>query len=175
MASLPPLPFPDETKLPEPLREELGRRFNLSVFRMLMHAPGTAPGFLAMTDALRFHNTLPAPLMELAILRVGCRYDAPYEVFHHERLARSTGLSDAAIAAAITGPATEGLSADEVLVLSLTDEVLGTHTLSPGTRDEAVSRLGYAQLADLVLTVGHYQQVCGFLNVFGVPIESMFT
>ena len=65
------IPFPDEAALPQPLQDELGKRRHLNVFRMLMHSPGVAPGFLAMTDALRFHNSLPADLMELAILRVG--------------------------------------------------------------------------------------------------------
>ena len=82
------IPFPDEAALPQPLQDELGKRRHLNVFRMLMHSPGVAPGFLAMTDALRSHNSLPADLMELAILRVGRRYGAVYETHHHERLAR---------------------------------------------------------------------------------------
>jgi alkylhydroperoxidase family enzyme len=166
-----PLPFPDPATLPEPLREELVRRYNLNVFRMLMHSPGTAPGFLAMTDALRFNNSLPAPLMETAILRVGRRYDAPYEVHHHERLARRTGLSEAAIAAAHVGADRSGLSDDEALVLALTDELLDTHRLAPASREAALARFGVTGLADLAHTIGHYQQVCGFLNVFAVPIE----
>jgi alkylhydroperoxidase family enzyme len=166
-----PVPYPDPETLPEPLRAELARRYNLNVFRMLMHAPGSAPGFLAMTDALRHHNSLPGALMELAILRVGRRYAAPYEVHHHERLARVAGLGEPGIAAASAGPDAAGLADDERLILTLTDELLDTHTLSPEAREDAVGRFGYEQLADLVLTVGHYQQVCGFLNVFAVPVE----
>ncbi|MBL8554680.1 MAG: carboxymuconolactone decarboxylase family protein [Phenylobacterium sp.] len=166
-----PLPFPDAEALPEPLRAELARRLNLNVFRMLMHTPGVAPGFLAMTDALRFHNSLPAHLMELAILRVGRRYAAAYETHHHERLARAAGLSEAAIAATQSGDAA-GLSPDEALVLSLTDEMLDAHGLSSESRVRALARFDPNGLADLVLTVGHYQQVCNFLNVFGVPIEA---
>ena len=137
-----------------------------------MHSPGVAPGFLAMTDALRFHNSLPADLMELAILRVGRRYGAVYETHHHERLARAAGLGEAAIAAASEGPGAPGLSQEEQFVLQLTDALLETHTLQEEQRRVAVERLGCTQLADLVLTVGHYQQVCNFLNVFGVPVEA---
>jgi 4-carboxymuconolactone decarboxylase len=124
-----------------------------------------------MTDALRFNNSLPRDLMELAILRVGRRYGAAYETFHHERLARAAGLSEAAVAAAEAGAAAPGLTTDEALVLALTDELLGSHTLSAENRGRAVDRFGYTQLADLVHTIGHYQQVCAFLNVFGVPVE----
>ena len=166
------IPFPDEAALPQPLQDELGKRRHLNVFRMLMHSPGVAPGFLAMTDALRFHNSLPADLMELAILRVGRRYGAVYETHHHERLARAAGLGEAAIAAASEGPGAPGLSQEEEFVLQLTDALLETHTLQEEQRRVAVERLGCTQLADLVLTVGHYQQVCNFLNVFGVPVEA---
>ncbi|MGH6998081.1 MAG: hypothetical protein ACREEO_07790, partial [Phenylobacterium sp.] len=69
------------------------------------------------------------------------------------------------------GPGAPGLSQDQQFVLQLTDALLETHTLQEAQRRAAVVRLGYTQLADLVLTVGHYQQVCNFLNVFGVPVE----
>lgn len=165
------LPFPDAEALPEALREELAKRFNLNVFRMLMHTPGVAPGFIAMTDALRYNNSVPKDLMELAILRVGRVYGAYYEVVHHERLARAAGLSEAGVAASAIGPRAPGLTADEVQVLNLTEELLSSHALSGATRQAALDRFGYNQLADLVLTIGHYQQVCNFLNVFGVPVE----
>lgn len=165
------VPFPDLATIPSALREEVARRRNLSVYRMLMHTPAVAPGFLAMTDALRQHNTLPVALRELAILRVGRRYDAPYEVHHHERMARAGGLGEPGIAAAGVGPGVGGLAPDERLVLTLTDELLDTHRLGAESRARALERFDLNQLADLVLTVGHYQQVCGFLSTFEVPIE----
>src|SRR3546814_1167073 len=76
------------------LQQELARRRNRNVFRMLMHSPEAAPGFLAMTDAARGRNALPAVLRELTIVRVGRRYGAPYEVHHHERIGREAGMSE---------------------------------------------------------------------------------
>jgi alkylhydroperoxidase family enzyme len=97
------MPYPDIGKLPAHLQEELARRRNRNVFRMLMHSPEAAPGFLAMTDAARGRNALPPALRELAILRVGHRYGSPYEVHHHERIGREAGLTEAAIRAPSTG------------------------------------------------------------------------
>jgi alkylhydroperoxidase family enzyme len=165
------MPFPDPDALSDQLRQELANRRNGNVFRMLMHTPNCAPSFLAMTDALRNDNTLPPDLRELAILRVGWRYSAPYEVHHHERIGRHVGLRAEGIAAAATGPTTHGLTEDERLVLHLTDELLDDHGLSDGSRTKALARFSTNQLADFVLLVGHYQQVCIFLNTFGVPIE----
>lgn len=165
------LPFPDPESLPERLRQEIANRNNRNVFRMLMHTPNAASSFLAMTDALRNENTLPPDLRELAILRVGERYAAPYEVHHHRRIGRGVGLRETAIAAAGTGPRTSGLTSDEALILRLTDELLDDHGLSESGRTDALARFSLNQLADFVLLVGHYQQVCLFLNTFGVPIE----
>lgn len=166
-----PLPFPNFDALPDALRAELAARRNLNVFRALMHSPNAAPSFLAMTDALRNDNTLPPTLREIAILRVGQRYDAPYERHHHERIGRAAGLGDAAIAAAELGPDAPGISADESMILALTDELLDAHGLSEPARDRFLARFSANQLADFVLTAGHYQQVCLFLNTFGVEIE----
>ena len=165
------LDFPTIEDLPENLRGEVERRRGLNVFRMLMHTPNSVPSFLAMTDALRDVNTFPKDLRELAILRVGWRYAARYELFHHERIGKFVGLGDAAIAAAKEGPTASGLSSDEALVLRMTDELLDEHGLSQTSRDEALRRFSNNELADLILTIGHYQQVCIFLNTFGVPVE----
>lgn len=167
-----PLPFPDTDSLPQPLKQELDKRQHRNVFRMLMHTPAVAPGFLAMTDVLRNASSLPVPLRELAILRVGHRYGAPYEVHHHERIGRAGGMNEAGIAAASIGNTAPGLSADDRLVLDLTDELLDRFGLSQASRDRALQTFSVQQLADLILTVGHYQQVCLFLNTFGVPIET---
>lgn len=166
------MPYPDTAQLPEHLQQELARRRNRNVFRMLMHSPEAAPGFLAMTDAARGRNALPPVLRELTIVRVGRRYGAPYEVHHHERIGREVGMSEAAIQGAINGPFSEGLTADEILILRATDEILDRHGLTEPTRDAFLERFNATQLVDFVLTVGHYQQVCNFLNTFGVPIET---
>lgn len=93
-----PFAFPDLDRLPAELRDEvLGPRLSLNVYRMIMHTPGVAPAFLELSDALRYRTSLPGKLRELAILHVGHRYGAAYEVHHHERLGRAVALTDAAI------------------------------------------------------------------------------
>ena len=139
---------------------------------MIMHSPAIAPSFLSISDALRHKTSLPGSWREVAILRVGHRYAAPYEIHHHERLARSVGLSEAAIAATAMDGDRSVLSADESLIVSLVDELIESHRLHADSRERALAVLSTNQLADLVMTVGFYQLVCNFLNTFGVPIES---
>lgn len=167
-----PFQFPDLDTLPEALRREVAERRSLSVYRMIMHTPDVAPSFLALSDALRHRSSLPGSWRELAILRVGHRYAAPYEVHHHQRLARSVGLSEAAIAATQPGVDPAPLDAHAQAVLRLTDALLDRHGLSTAERDAALGWMSAQQLADLTLTVGFYQLVCNFLNTFEVPVES---
>lgn len=162
--------YPDVDALPENLKETLAQHAPVNIYRMVMHSPGLAPGFFVMADAMFQANSLPPDLRELAILRVGYRYAAPYETHQHEMIARYAGLSAEAIASAATG-ATDGLSADEAGILRWTDQLLDDHTLSGPDRDDALTTLTVTQLADLVMTVGFYQLVCNFLNTFEVTTD----
>lgn len=162
--------YPDVETLPQNLKDILAQHAPVNVYRMVMHSPGLAPGFFVMADAMFQANSLPSHLRELAILRVGYRYAAPYETHQHEMIAGYAGLSAEAIAAAASGD-TNGLPADEVSILAWTDRILDDHTLGGKDRDEALTLLTVTQLADLVMTVGFYQLVCNFLNTFDVTTE----
>jgi alkylhydroperoxidase family enzyme len=162
--------YPDLEALPQNLKDTLAQHAPVNVYRMVMHSPGLAPGFFVMADAMFQANSLPPHLRELAILRVGYRYAAPYETHQHEMIAGYAGLAAESIAAAASG-VTDGLSEDEVNILTWTDRLLDDHNLSGSDRDDALASLTVTQLADLVMTVGFYQLVCNFLNTFEVTTE----
>jgi len=162
--------YPDLAALPPELRDAVTKHGSLNVYRMIMHSPGLAPGFFVMADAMFQANSLPPHLRELAILRVGYRYAAPYETHQHEMIAGYAGLSADAVAAAASG-VTDGLPQEEVDILTWTDRLLDDHTLSGADRENALASLTVTQLADLVMTVGFYQLVCNFLNTFDVTTE----
>lgn len=158
--------YPDTTTLPADLQEILNSR-PANIYRMIAHTPELMPGFLALGDAILSKNSVPATLRELAILRVGHTYRAPYEIHQHERIARAIGLSEPAIAAAKSGP-TQTLPGDEAAVLGWVDTLLTSHTFTDTDRADALELFTRTQLVDLVLTVGFYQLVCNFLNTFEV-------
>lgn len=166
-----PFKYPDHDSLPDALRKEVDERQSLNVYKMLMHTPRVAPGFLAFTDALRHRSSLPGSWRGLAILRVEHCYKAPYEIHHHERLARIAGLREEVILCAGMESSNAVFNNAERIIVQLTDELLEVHGLSAQSRARALKQLGANQLADLVLTIGYYQMVCGFLNTFAVPIE----
>jgi len=163
--------YPNLEALTPELRKIISDKRDANVYKMLMHTPNVAPGFTAMADAVMWSKKWLATWRELAIVRVGHHYGAPYEVHQHERIGRLIGLSDAQLATCVLGADQTVLSADEKAILRLTDALVERHTLTPDEQAEGLKRLGANGFADFVLTVGFYQAVCNFLNVFEVEIE----
>ena len=97
---VPRLPYLDRADL-SPEVAALWDRRPLNLYRIIAHARTAAPGFLALGRALLTESELDPKLRELVILRVGAISHASYEIYQHKRLARSVGLSDDEIAAAI--------------------------------------------------------------------------
>ncbi|WP_316154998.1 carboxymuconolactone decarboxylase family protein [Cupriavidus sp. BIC8F] len=164
------IPYPDMTAVAKEWQEVVERK-PLNVFKMLFHSPNMAPGYFSLAEGILRSNTLPGPLRELVILRVGNLYDAPYELFHHERLARAAGLSEAGISGARLGADAEGLTDEERSLITWTDSIVNNHELVGDERRDAVARFGYKGLMDIVMTVGFYQLVCNYLRTFEIVIE----
>ncbi len=164
------IPYPDMTGVAQQWQEVIEKK-PLNVFKMLFHSPNMAPGYFSLAEGILRGNTLPGPLRELVILRVGNLYDAPYELFHHERLARAAGLSEAGINGARVGAGAEGLTDEERALITWTDSIVNHHELVGQQREDAVARYGYKGLMDIVMTVGFYQLVCNYLRTFDIAIE----
>lgn len=172
MSKISAYPFPDLGGLSQQLRDELDNRRSLNVYRMLMHSPAFAPAYCAMADVLLRRSSLPDKWREMIILRVGHRYDAPYELYHHEKLACKAGVGQDIIAALQPDADRSVLSEQESLLIEMVDEVLDHHGLSVESRDMLATIFSSVQLADFIFTIGFYQLVCNFLTTFGVPLEA---
>lgn len=165
--------YPDLTSLSAELTEIIEGKGGANVYKMLMHTPNVAPGFTAMADAVMWAPSWPATWRELAIVRVGHLYGSPYEVHQHEQIGRLVGLSDAKLDCCAIGADRSALDDGERTILKLTDALVDKHGLTAAELDEAKELLTTEGLADFVLTVGFYQAVCNFLNVFDVQKEEV--
>jgi len=163
--------YPDLHALPDDLKAIIAGKNNANVYKMLMHTPNLAPSFTAMADAVMWSKAWPATWRELAIIRVGRHFNAPYEVHQHEAIGRLMGLSDEKLAALIIGADQSELDEAERTIVRLTDAIARNHTLSDAERQEAMALMSPNQFADFVMTVGYYQMVSNFLNVFAVEID----
>lgn len=167
--------YPAIDTLPAALAEEMKNRIapgRGNVWQMLCWTPDTARTFIAYSESIRHENDIPPVLRELMILRVGHLCGAPYEVHHHRRIARETGLGEADIAAALgAGPQADGLDDAQRLALTMVDELVANKALGAATFERAVAAWGTRMVADMVLLVGFYTMASMFLNSFAVDIE----
>ena len=170
---MPRIPYVDLAGTSEELRDALAGMPPLNLFRMLPYAGRVAPAFLRMGGMILNRTVLDPKLRELAILRVGALTGSDYEIHHHRRIGGQVGLAKAQIdAAATAGADSPTLDASQRLVLALTEAVIGQVKAPDALFDQALEALGPEALAELVLTIGYYRMVAGFLLNFGVEVES---
>lgn len=161
-------PIPPGTR-PELAQQEaqiIAARGRVStLYQVLLNSPPLAHGWEQMLSAIRNHNSIPADLRELVILRVAVLNGAPYEFEAHAPIALAAGMSKQAVAAsrAVPLPTDTPLNARQRLVLELVDAM--THNLV--VPDELYQRVrtefGLQQQIDLVATVAAYNMVSRFL------------
>jgi alkylhydroperoxidase family enzyme len=176
------IPYPDLATKTAKVQEIVGQA-PINVSRMMANAsPGVVEGFIAMGKSFYQGTDLPADLREIGILRAGYVAKSDYETWQHESIARSVGLSDAAIAAVKAGKAAAGvLNPAQEAVLAFTDELVVNGTPSDAALAAAQKHLPVDQLLDLVLVTGYYMMISRFLNTTGVerdtdrgPIDARF-
>jgi AhpD family alkylhydroperoxidase len=165
------IPYVEPADAPEEIAALLDRLPPMNVFRMLAHAEPEFRKFISFSDALLRKSDVDKWLLELAILRVGHLSDAPYEINQHEALARAVGGTDEKIAAIANWPDTDVFTAEEVLVLRYTDDVVRNVRASDETFEPLRDRLSAQGLVELTMAIGFYMMVSRLLNTFDVDIE----
>jgi alkylhydroperoxidase family enzyme len=167
---MPRLAYQDPAKLSPESRALLGEK-PMNVARML--AVASEPVFQSVLGVLMaFLNgsSLSPEQREIAILRVGYRSGAAYELHQHEALSRHFGMTDAQFAAIRAGDKA-ALGDVGGAILALTDELIDNVRASDAAMAAIKQRLSERQIADLILLIGTYIMACRFLETTGVEIE----
>lgn len=111
---------------------------------------------------------LPRADTELVILRVAHNTGSDYEWAQHERIAERAGLSEAEVARVREGPAAEGWSERQAMLLAAVDEMHYGGRIG----DELWSRLSgqfdEVRLIELCMLIGHYKMLAMILNTLRV-------
>jgi 4-carboxymuconolactone decarboxylase len=128
-------------------------------YGMLIKSPELLKRYLAMTEYLRQKTSLPHRLNEMAILLEARLWDAQYEWWAHEPLARKAGLPDAIISDIRNGKRPDAMQPDEAVVYDVVTELLNKRQLSDDTFGRAKQMLGEQQVVDLVAVTGFYVMV----------------
>ena len=128
-------------------------------YGMLIKSPELLKRYLLMTEYLRQKTSLPHRLNEMAILLEARLWDAQYEWWAHEPLARKAGVPDVVIEDIRAGKRPAAMQPDEAVVYDVVTEILNRRQLSDDTFARAKQMLGEQQVVDLVAVTGFYVMV----------------
>lgn len=139
-------------------------------FNALFQSPAIGDAVQQLGAALRYGTSLPADLLELAIVTVGGEWRANFEFWAHARLGAAAGLPEAAIEAIRCGERPSFSDPRHEAVYAGARELIETKRLSDeryAALKELVGERGVFELASLM---GYYALVSIGLNVFAVDM-----
>ena len=153
------------------LAKRFGRSEIPSLFPVLNSHRGLFPAWLWFASRLMPNGKLDAPVRELLILRTAWNCRCRYEWGQHVELGLRAGLSDADILLSTREP---GQCADPVkrLLLETCDELHRHDTLGDNIWQELRKHWDDANIIEILILVGHYRMLAGFLNSAGLTLET---
>ena len=135
-----------------------------------LHWPKFGRPWWDYTKALGTDPLLPKPVREVAILVVGARYKARYELYAHVAIGEKVGLAEAKIATIVAGQRPVDLSREEAVAYDVAAALVGGGILPKASWRAAVETFGQDGAAELLYLVGGYCLVSVILNGFDVPV-----
>lgn len=144
----------------------------LHLYRMLLHSPPVAEGWLRYLTAIRHECALPGALRELVIMRVALLNGAPYEAEQHAPIALGEGLTQAQLDRLDDWQASDLFDARQRAVLALTDAMTRDVYVPDAVFAAASAELDDARmLVEAVATIAAYNMVSRFLEAFRISSQ----
>jgi len=145
----------------------------LNIARMSMHAPD--PIWRAQVDlaiAVVTNTFIDDHMREIIVLCVGSLSKSDYELFHHVSLARSVGVSDAAIAGIQKGDLS-ALTPEERLIAEFTTEVV--RDVKPSAKTLVAMRAKYSdeRIFEMLGIIGSYMSAARVAAVGGIENDGV--
>jgi 4-carboxymuconolactone decarboxylase len=138
-------------------------------FIPLLRSPELMDRMQRVGEYLRFNNTIPTRLNELAMLVTARHATNQFEWVVHYPLAIKAGVAKETVDAIAAGQRPSNLPPDEAQVHDFVRELLVTSGVSDGLYAKALAQFGEQGIVDLVGTVGYFYAVCLVMNVANTP------
>ena len=139
-------------------------------FNVLLRSPEMGDIAQQFGASMRFNQSMPRQLNELAIIITARYWTAQYEWYAHHRAALAAGLSPAIADAIAAGTRPAGMQKDEEAVYTFCSELLNTKHVSDATFQAAKNAVGEKGVVDLMGVMSWYQMVSMLLNVDRYPL-----
>jgi alkylhydroperoxidase family enzyme len=169
------IPYPDADRaelapIVARIKAERGGRL-LNLYRMLLHSPPIASGWLALFTAIRQQSTLSGRLRELAILRIAVLNGAEYEFKAHVPFALREGFTQAQVDALKAGHAPHGLTEVDEAALAYAEAMTRTVRVPDPVFAAVRKQLGDRELLELTATIAGYNLVSRVLEALQIEHE----
>jgi len=161
---------PAIAELAEQIRRERGGKV-LNLYRMLLHSPPVARGWLALFTALRQQAKLAGRYRELAIMRIAVLNGADYEFQQHAPFALAEGLTQAQLDSLKSGGMPEGLTDADRAVLAYADAMTRQIRVPDAVFAALRGHFPERDIVELTATVGGYTLVSRFLEALQIDHE----
>lgn len=142
----------------------------LGPFPPLLRFPIFGEPAFRFLDTLVEGASLPATVREIAILVVGARFNARYELYSHEKMAEATDLVAAQISAIVAGQRPSDLSDAQSAAYDFAAASVATGSVPNATYNRAVHHFSEDGVGELAFLVGGYALICILLNAFDMPV-----
>ena len=139
-------------------------------FDVWLQNPEMGKRLVGLGGFFRFDTSVERRYIELAILVTGQYWQAQFEWYAHEPMAREAGVPDSLIAAIKIGERPHMDDPKDEAVYELATQLHLTRRVSPATFDRAAAAFGEQGVAELVGLCGYYTLVSMTLNAFDVPL-----
>lgn len=139
-------------------------------FPAMLHFPRFGVPALRFLAAIGTEARLPAKVREVAILTVGARFNARYEIYAHEVMGAIAGLSAAQIATLASGERPVDLGPEETIAHDVAAALVRGHILPASTYARAVDLLGLDGVGELSFLIGGYCLISMALNCFDAAV-----
>lgn len=135
-----------------------------------LHEPVIGKAIWDLTLAVTETAVLPDNVRQIAILVVGARFDAAYEIYAHTAMATEKGIPVERLATLVANLKPSGLSREESIAFDVAYSLSHGGTLPEPLYKLALSTFERRGTNELIYLIGLYALISTTLNGFDVPL-----
>jgi 4-carboxymuconolactone decarboxylase len=135
-----------------------------------LHEPVIGKAIWDLTLAMTANASLPDNIRQIAILVVGARYDAAYEIYAHVAVAEHEGMSAERLATLVADLKPGDLAKDESVAYDFAYALSRGGVLPEPLYRLSIDTFGQHGTNELIYLVGLYAMVSTTLNGYNIPV-----
>ena len=141
-------------------------------FNSMLYSPDVGARVSSLGAAVRFQTSLPANLLEIAIITVGAYWRSNFEFWAHARMALDAEVDQAVIDAIRDGEEPVFADHDEAAVHVMAKSLLTTGRCSDVEYAAVADSLGDVAVVELTTLIGYYCLISLTLNNFAIELPN---